>query len=156
MYVQQLMMVFPPMSFEMLICLVHEGPYGSLPAGLGTGIIGSVQIRNSELVHEGFYDRGGDRAGHTGKRVDIDNAVISFPGILYYSGYAKTGLSTRIKGEHVLFLKDSFKVRHLVISGQIDEGPNPLVSLSLSIFLVIEVPPVTHDILQVFLHGSES
>ena len=140
----------------MLICLVHESPYSSFPARLGTGVIRRVQIRDSELVHDGFYDRGGDGAGQTGKGVNIDDAVISFSGILNYSGNAQTGLSPRIKIKQIPFLEDSLKVRHLVVLGQINEGFNPLVSLPLSVFLVIEIATKPHDILQVFLHGSKS
>ena len=76
-------MVSSPMSIEMLMRLIHKGPYGSLSARLETGVVGGIQIRNAEFVHEWFDNGRGSGARHAGKGINIYNSVISFPSILY-------------------------------------------------------------------------
>ena len=52
----QLCSPFSAISFEMLIRLVHEGPDGRLPSGLEAGVVGGIQVWNSQLVHKRPYD----------------------------------------------------------------------------------------------------
>ena len=108
-----------PVPSEMLMGLVHEGPDGGLPTGLGARIVRAIEIRDSELAHDGPDDRGGHRTRHAREGIDVDDAVVSMPGVLDDSRDAQAGLRSDVEAEEALFFENLLQISHLVIGRQV-------------------------------------
>ena len=138
----------------MLGGLMHKRSDGGFSAGLKASVIGCIQIGDSSAVHDGLYDGRGGHAGHAGKGINIDNAIVAFFNKLQDGRDAYTGLRGDIKGKNVFFLEQLFQMTHLVIVFQINQPGGAVVELFLPHFLVEKVCARAEDLVKIIFQTT--
>jgi hypothetical protein len=146
---------FATMALEMLGDLVHKGPNGGFPARLKASVIGRIQIGDSSAVHDGLYDGRGGHAGHAGKGVNIDNAIVAFFNKLQDGGDAQTGFGCNIKCKNIFLLEQLFQMAHLMIVFKINPPGSAVVELFLSHFLVEKISAGADDLMKIIFQTTE-
>jgi hypothetical protein len=146
---------FATMALEMLASLVHKGSYGGFPARLKASVIGRIQIGDSPTVHDGLYDGCGGHAGHAGKGINIDNAIVALFNKLQDGGDAQTGFRCNIKRKDIFFLEKLFQMTHLMIVFKINQAGGAVIELFLSHFLVEKISAGTDDLIKIIFQTTE-